>query len=156
MDRPVFTVWFQRWLSAVPQTSTKPIGFLHCGKTVEKLLWIGTQTFHQELSYTLCWAPDKLQIKVIYSMCFSVLTRTAAFHAGFRTPADEIVLCYKNIWLTSAHLLSLQASTHTNTHIGKLPVAKAIPKHVVNPVMARMSSKLPAAISKVGMPCSTP
>lgn len=37
-----------------------------------------------------------------------------------------------------------------------LPVAKAMPKHVVNPVMARMSSKLPAAIRRVGIPCSTP
>lgn len=36
------------------------------------------------------------------------------------------------------------------------PVAKAMPRQAVNPVMARMSSKLPAAISKVGMPCSTP
>ena len=38
----------------------------------------------------------------------------------------------------------------------RVPVAKAMPKHVVNPVMARISSKLPAAISRVGMPCSRP
>lgn len=42
------------------------------------------------------------------------------------------------------------------TRIDGVPVAKATPKHVVKPVMARMSSKLPAAISSVGMPCSTP
>ena len=36
------------------------------------------------------------------------------------------------------------------------PVAKAIPRQVVKPVMARMSSKLPAAMSSVGMPCSRP
>lgn len=36
------------------------------------------------------------------------------------------------------------------------PVAKAMPRQAVKPVMARTSSKLPAAISKVGMPCSTP
>lgn len=37
-----------------------------------------------------------------------------------------------------------------------LPVAKAMPRQVVKPVMARMSSKLPAAISSVGTPCSKP
>lgn len=32
------------------------------------------------------------------------------------------------------------------------PVEKAIPRQVEKPVMARMSSKLPAAISRVGIP----
>lgn len=37
-----------------------------------------------------------------------------------------------------------------------VPEEKAIPKQVLKPVIAKMSSKLPAAISKVGMPLSTP
>lgn len=37
-----------------------------------------------------------------------------------------------------------------------LPVEKTMLKHVLNPVIARMSSKLLAAISKVGMPFSIP
>lgn len=32
------------------------------------------------------------------------------------------------------------------------PVEKAIPRQVEKPVMARISSKLPAAISRVGIP----
>lgn len=52
---------------------------------------------------------------------------------------------------------SSEAGT-TENQLGRVPrsspVEKAIPRHVEKPVMARMSSKLPAAISSVGIPCS--
>lgn len=55
------------------------------------------------------------------------------------------------------HSSFLKPCRTTEAHVYcRSPVAKAIPRQAVNPVMARTSSKLPAAISKVGMPCSTP
>lgn len=52
--------------------------------------------------------------------------------------------------------MSLGHKRRAHCELTSLPVEKAMPKHVLKPVIARMSSKLPAAMSKVGMPFSTP
>lgn len=45
---------------------------------------------------------------------------------------------------------------HVTQREVQVPVAKAMPRQVVKPVMASTSSKLPAAINSVGTPCSAP
>lgn len=66
-------------------------------------------------------------------------------------------LSYGPVNHNRAHILqNITVLDFTTYILTSIPEEKAIPRQVLKPVIARMSSMLPAAISKVGTPFSTP
>lgn len=70
---------------------------------------------------------------------------------------NEMPLSYKPVSHNRAHILQNITVLHfIMNRLSSIPEEKAIPRQVLKPVIARMSSMLPAAMSKVGTPFSTP
>lgn len=70
---------------------------------------------------------------------------------------NEMPLSYKPVSHNRAHILQNIIVLYFIMYgLTSIPEEKAIPRHVLKPVIATMSSMLPAAINKVGTPFSTP